>query len=289
MHNFQVKTAGLLLDYLLKHWHGIKRSTLKSYLESRFIFVNGKPVTQYNFSLKPGDEIQIEKDKQKAQAQELRSKLDILYEDDSLIVIQKPSGLLTVATESERTKTAFYQVYQYLKTSQKTFQKPVYIVHRLDKDASGVLILAKTLQAKEYLQDNWERFEKKYYAVVEGTLSKPEGEIRSYLKENQILRVFSSKEELPGSKLAVTRYKVLEHFRNRSLLEVTLKTGRKHQIRVHLASLGHPILGDRDYGNKSLSGRLALHAYQLTVHHPIRRTPMTFKTKMPRDLEILLK
>lgn len=124
--------------------------------------------------------------------------------------------------------------------------------------------------------------------MVEGTLQRPEGEIRSYLKENQILRVFSSKEELPGSKFAITRYKVLESLKNRSLLEVTLKTGRKHQIRVHLASLGHPILGDRDYGNKSLSGRLALHAFQLTVHHPISQKPMTFKTKMPKEIERLL-
>lgn len=160
MQSFKVKIQAPLLEYLLQHWDGIKRSTLKDYLKSRAIFVNGKPVTQFDFPLETGDEITIEKDKEKAKAQELRSRLDILYEDDTIIVIQKPSGLLTIATQDEKTKTAFYQVYSYLKSSEKSFQKPVFIVHRLDKDASGVLILAKTAQAKEYLQDHWERFEK---------------------------------------------------------------------------------------------------------------------------------
>lgn len=299
MQTFTVKKESKLLEFLLDKVHGIKKTTLKQYLKFGAIFVGGRPVTQFDYALQPGDEVSIERDKEKAKVTRLRSDLKILHEDDSIIVIDKPSGVLTVATETERTKTIFYQVYEYLKTARGTAaagrkadgeetSRPLYIVHRLDQAASGVLILAKTLQAKMYLQDNWQDFEKKYYAVVEGTPRNPSGKIESYLKENEILRVFSSPVEIRDSKLAITYYRVLESKGKRSLVEVMLETGRKHQIRVHMALLGHPILGDRDYGNKDLSKRLALHSYSLSVHHPVAQKWMTFKTPLPYDLKQLL-
>lgn len=298
MQKYTAKKELKLLDFLLDSVHGIKKTTLKQYLKFGAVFVDGKPVSQFDFMLKPGNEVTIERDKEKAKVTRLRSVLKILYEDDTIIVIDKPTGLLTVATETERTKTAFYQVYEYLKTAKNLGSKrtgppqeqerPLYIVHRLDQAASGVLIMAKSIPAKMFLQDNWHEFEKKYYAVVEGTPSRESGKIESYLKENDILRVFSSPVEIRDSKLAVTYYKVLESKARRSLVEVTLETGRKHQIRVHMALIGHPILGDRDYGNKDLSKRLALHSFSLTVAHPVTKKWMTFKTSMPYDLKALL-
>ncbi len=294
MQTFCVKESARLFDYLMTHIHGIKKSTLKEYLRLQFIFVNGKPVRQFDYLLQAGDTVAIERNKSKAEAERFKSQLKIVYEDPTLIVIEKPSGLLTVATEKQKKRTAYFQVHEYLKASkhaaepQRFHVKPVFIVHRLDQDASGLLVLAKTVQAKDYLQEHWHEFEKKYYAVVEGLPVKTSGEISSYLKENKILRVFSSPDPLPGSKRAVTRYRVLKACSKRTLLDVTLDTGRKHQIRVHMAQIGHPILGDRDYGNGKLAKRLALHAYQLSLRHPLSHKWMTFKSEMPKELEILL-
>jgi 23S rRNA pseudouridine1911/1915/1917 synthase len=289
-----------LFEYLEKELHGIKRTTLKNYLRHQAVFVNGTPISRHDHPLKSGDKVTVERDKQKAEANRYRSHLEIIHEDDALLVIEKPPGLLTISTEKVKTNTAFYQAHEYLKMYQalqhpknrkprELPSKMLFIVHRLDRDASGLLVLAKTPDAKYFLQENWAEFEKKYYAVVEGTLAKPSGEISSYLKENKILRVISSKEELPDSKHAVSQYKVLKVAGPRSLVEVTLKTGRKHQIRVHLASIGHPILGDKDYGNASLSKRLALHAYHLSIVHPVTKKRMTFQSKLPQEIERLLK
>lgn len=302
MQIYQVKKKMPLMEFLLDAVHGVKKATLKQHLKFRAVFVNGKPITQFDFELYPGDQVWIERDKEKAEVDRLRSTLQILHEDDALIVISKPSGLLTVATEKERTRTAFYQVYEYLKTARDLntghsprsrtkpahTERPLYIVHRLDQEASGVLVLAKTLPAKLFLQENWHEFEKRYYAIVEGTPREESGKIESYLKENEILRVFSSPTEIRGSKYALTHYRVLASEERRSLLEITLKTGRKHQIRVHLALIGHPILGDKDYGNKTLAKRLALHAFSLSLTHPVTRKWLTFKSDLPGDLRKLI-
>jgi 23S rRNA pseudouridine1911/1915/1917 synthase len=301
MQTFIVRENTELFDYLQKALHGIKRTTLKNYLRFEAIFVNGKPVTRFDHPLRPGDQIMIQRDKEQAQVERLKSDLKIIYEDDAVLVIDKPSGLLTIATDKVKDRTAFYQAYEYLKTMRAASStstrggrnekpaRPLFIVHRLDRDASGLLIFAKTLEAKIFLQENWHEFSKKYYAVVEGTPRDEAGEIASYLKENQILRVFSSKEPTPGAKMAVTRYRVIKKAAKRSLLEVTLQTGRKHQIRVHMADIGHPILGDKDYGNASLSKRLALHAFFLSVNHPVTKKRVNFQTELPQELDRLLK
>lgn len=297
MQTFIVQERIELMAFLEKSLHGIKRSTVKNYLRFEAVFVNGRPVTRFDHPLKPGDKVAIEKDKQKAEVNRLRTELTVNYEDDAILVIEKPAGLLTIATDKVKTNTAFYQAYEYLKTAyivskdRKAASAPskmLFIVHRLDKDASGLLILAKTAEAKFYLQEHWHKFEKKYYAVVEGIPREPSGEIASYLKENKILRVFSSKSSADGGKFSRTLYQVLHTAETRSGLDVTLKTGRKHQIRVHMASIGHPILGDKDYGNTAISKRLALHAYSLSIEHPITKKQMLFKSEIPQELKRLL-
>ena len=298
---FTVESDARLFDYLEKALHGAKRSTLKNYLRFQAVFVNGKPVSRFDHPLKPGDQVTVEKDKQKSEVNRLRSDLKIVYEDDTLLVIDKPSGLLTIATEKIKTQTAFYQANEYLKAklgagsprpakgavTAPLPSKLLFIVHRLDKDASGLLIFAKAAAAKFYLQEHWHQFEKKYYAVVEGTPRQPSGEIASFLKETKILRVFSSKESSEGAKFSRTEYRVLQSEAKRSLLEVTLKTGRKHQIRVHLASIGHPVLGDKDYGHAALAKRLALHAFYLSVTHPVTQQKISFHTEIPTELALL--
>lgn len=295
MKEFRVDQPVPLFEFLSQTLHGIKRPTLKTYLRHGAVFVNQKPVTQFNHPLAPGDLVYVEKDEAKARMQRAKVSLRIVYEDDTLLVIEKPAGLLTVATDKIRERTAFYQAYEYLKTQIKSdrhqsashSRKLLFIVHRLDKDASGLLVLAKTAHAKEFLQEHWHDFEKKYYAGVEGKPSQESGEIASYLQENKILRVFSSKEPSRDSKWAQTEYRVLKTTGKKSLLEVALKTGRKHQIRVHMAQLGCPILGDKDYGNKNLAPRLALHAFRLKIVHPVTQKWMTFQTELPRELEKL--
>ncbi len=293
MQPLTVKEPGTLFEFLAKVLHGAKRITLKNYLRFGSVFVNGKIVTRHDHRLSPGDKVHIETDKKLAQVSQVKSRLDIVYEDETIIVINKPAGLLTIATEKERSRTAYYQVHEYLKNVEllkrgRASAKPVYIVHRLDREASGLLILAKTIEAKTKLQDEWGEFEKRYFAVVEKTPHEKEARISSYLKENNFLRVYGSQRKTEDAKRAVTYYRVLKPGPF-SLLEVTLETGRKHQIRVHLSEMGNPIAGDAYYGSKTDKiDRLALHAYFLSVKHPDDGKWLTFKTDMPEPFKKLI-
>lgn len=294
MQPLTVKEPGTLFDFLEKALHGAKRSTIKNYLRFGSVFVNGKSLTQHDHRLAPGDKVLIETDKKQALISQNKSWLDIVYEDSAIIVINKPAGLLTIATEKEQRKTAYHQVHEYLKhvtalKSGRANAKPVYIVHRLDKEASGLLILAKTLAAKVKLQEEWADFEKRYFAVVDGVPDEPEGTLKSYLKENQFLRIYATDRKSDDAKFAVTHYKVLKPKPPYCLLEVTLETGRKHQIRVHLSEMKHPIVGDPYYGKKpDPIKRLALHGYFLSVRHPEDGKWMTFKTEIPDTFKKLI-
>lgn len=290
MHVLKPKKEAPLFDFLLDALHGIKKTKLKSYLRENAISVNGKIVKQFDLMVKPGDTVALVTDKNEVNKQRLKSNLDIVYEDDLILVINKPSGLLTIATEKENWKTAYNYVHQYLKTKTKN-PKPVFIVHRLDQDASGLLIFAKNIEVKMYLQENWHEFEKHYFAVTHGIPSKKSGTIESWLNESQTLKVYSSPHETRDSKFAVTHYDVHPFSKTNGLLLVRLDTGRKHQIRVHLASIGHPILGDEKYGGKEnakRSKRLALHSCFLKIFHPKAGKPMSFKSPLPPELKVLL-
>jgi tRNA pseudouridine32 synthase/23S rRNA pseudouridine746 synthase/23S rRNA pseudouridine1911/1915/1917 synthase len=207
--------------------------------------------------------------------------MDILYEDKDILVVDKPAGLLTVGTDNNKTRTAYYMLTDYVRKGNPKSRNRIFIVHRLDQSTSGVLVFAKTEEAKFQLQKEWKDTEKKYIAVVYGQLAKKEDVITSYLAENKAYVAYSTKDATKG-KLAHTAYKVLKESRQFSLLEINLLTGRKNQIRVHLADKGHPVVGDGKYG-KSKDGfrRLALHAKSLSFNHPATGRRMTFETRVP--------
>lgn len=215
--------------------------------------------------------------------------LTILYEDQDILVVDKVSGLLTMGSDREREKTAYFLLTNYVKKGNPRSRNRIFIVHRLDKDTSGLLVFAKTEQAKFFLQDEWQNFSKKYIAVVEGKLTEKEGIITSYLAENSIHRVYSVRNPEKG-KFAKTGYKVLKESNRFSLLEIELYTGRKNQIRVHFAEKGHPVAGDKMYGEKAAGiKRLTLHSARLTFVHPFTKKEMTFESNTPGFFKQLLK
>ncbi|HVP58895.1 MAG TPA: RluA family pseudouridine synthase [bacterium] len=207
--------------------------------------------------------------------------LAILYEDADILVVDKPAGLLTIATTRDKTRTAYFMLTDYVRKGNAKSPKRLFIVHRLDRDTSGVLVFAKTPEAKLRLQDNWKETEKKYLAVVHGRVAKRSETITTCLAENRAHVVYSTRNAAEGS-LSHTAYRVLRETKDFSLLEVDLLTGRKHQIRVHLAGIGHPVVGDTKYGraNDSL-GRLALHARLLSLLHPRSGKRLTFEARVP--------
>lgn len=215
--------------------------------------------------------------------------LDILYEDDAILVVRKPAGLLTMAAQGSRDKTLYYVLTDYVRKGNPKSPRRVYIVHRLDQWTSGVLIFAKSEEAKLTLQSNWEQTEKKYMAVVWGRPTPDAGTISSYLAENKAFKVYSTNDPSKG-KLSHTAYRVIRDNGQFSLVEITLLTGRKNQIRVHLADKGCPIVGDRKYGmSKDTHRRLALHARSISFKHPVDGRPMSFETPMPDELQRLMK
>ncbi|MCK5133834.1 MAG: RluA family pseudouridine synthase [Candidatus Sabulitectum sp.] len=213
--------------------------------------------------------------------------LSILHEDRDILVVDKVSGLLTMGTEKVKENTAYYLLREYVRKGNRKSQNRVYIVHRLDRDTSGIILFAKTPQAKRYLQDNWHDFEKTYYAVVHGAMKEKEGLITSYLEEDSTFKMHSTSDDKKG-KLARTGYKVVKETELFSLLEVALLTGRKNQIRVHLADKGCPVFADKRYGVKE-KGKLALHAAKLTITHPHSKQKMTFEAKVPDYFDELMR
>lgn len=214
--------------------------------------------------------------------------LAILYEDHDILVVDKVSGLLTVSNEKVKENTAYYRLNKYVRKGNQKSRNRIFIVHRLDRDASGVIVFAKNENAKRYLQEEWQQFKKKYYAVVHGTLSKKEGVITSYLTENRVHKMYSVNDPKKG-KLAKTGYKVIRESKKYSLLEIDLLTGRKNQIRVHFSEKGNPIVGDKIYGEKEKGiKRLTLHAASLTILHPYTKEKMTFEAEVPAYFKSLV-
>ena len=206
--------------------------------------------------------------------------LVILHEDPEILVVDKPAGLLTIGTERHRSRTAYFILTDYVRKGWDRSRNRVFIVHRLDRETSGVLVFAKSEEAKLRLQGEWGETEKKYLAVVHGRCQKSEETITTYLAENQAHVMYSTSDPAKG-KLSHTAYRVLKQTTDFALLEVSLLTGRKNQIRVHLADIGHPIVGDRKYGNANEScAGLALHARSITFRHPLTGQRMTFAAKV---------
>ena len=279
MEKYIVKENEILIEFLKKMFSNLSKNSVKSLLHNEKVFVNGNMTTKYNYELNAGDIVEIR--------EKVAKNIDIIYEDKDIIVINKPSGLLTVATEKEKNKTAYHLVMEYLKKKNKNNR--IFIIHRLDKDTSGIIMFAKNERAKHLYQDNWNDIVKKrcYYAVIDGKMENKEGTIKSYLKENGNM-VYSVKDR--SGKLAITEYKVLKERKNISLLDINLKTGRKNQIRVHMKENKTPILGDLKYSEKSkLINRLALHAYKLELINPVTKKLLTFEINMPNEFKTLFK
>lgn len=214
--------------------------------------------------------------------------LPILYEDKDLLVVDKPAGLLTIGTDRDKSRTAHALLNDYVRKGDPKSRNRVYVVHRLDQDTSGLLLFAKSEAAKKFLQENWETTEKHYLAIVHGRLAVKEGTLTSYLTENSAQRVYSTPDPSKG-KLSQTAYKVVRETQGFSLVEIHLLSGRKHQIRVQFADLGHPVAGDKKYGGGQLAThRLALHALSIAFTHPYNGRPMHFDTGMPEKFARLL-
>ncbi len=218
----------------------------------------------------------------------LRKGLAVLYEDKDILVVDKPAGLLTVATEREKSRTAHSLLTEYIRRGCGRCRKRLFVVHRLDRDTSGALIFAKSEEAMLRLKAGWKETEKKYLAVVHGRCEKSSETITTYLAEDKAYNVYSTSDSTKG-RLAQTAYKVLRKTKGHSLLEVTLLTGRKNQIRVHLAGIGHPIVGDTKYGKEEGSQpRMALHARSISFIHPYSNERLAFEAEVPAFFTMLV-
>ncbi len=281
---FKVKKECELLEFLLETFSNQSRNSVKSLLSSHRVSVDGAPTSQFNFKLYPEDTVIISNAPIRRKT---RSNLPIIYEDDEIIVINKPSGLLSIASDNEKNSTAYRMLSDYVQ--QKDKHNRIFVVHRLDEDTSGVLMVAKNVKIQQALQNNWNDIVKKrgYYAIVEGVMEKKSDTIKSYLKKNSQNLMYSSKKAGDGQ-LAITHYKVIKGNDKYTLLDVNIDTGRKNQIRVHLGEKGHHIIGDDKYGEPANPiKRLGLHAYELDLVHPFTGKLMKFTSPMPKEFSSL--
>ncbi|MFA7255656.1 MAG: RluA family pseudouridine synthase [Candidatus Omnitrophota bacterium] len=283
MRNLSVSEKTFLQDFLFQALKDLKKTKIKQILKFGSVRVNGRVTTWYQHPLKPGDKIEIlGKERASVERSKAELGLKIPYEDDAVLVVEKPAGLLTMGTEREKEATLYFMLNEYERSKTKDESGRVYIVHRLDRDASGLIVFAKSDAIKRTLQGHWELATKKYYAITEGTPKEKSGTIENFLREDDFKRVYSVSKNHPEAQRAVTHYRVLRENGGYALLEVTLETGRKNQIRVHLSGLGCPIMGDEKYGAKSDPfRRLALHACFLSFPHPVTGELKTFKSSLP--------
>ena len=284
-----VEQPSPLLEYLFAAWPEVKKTQVRHWLKFQSVLVNGRVVTQFDHALRKGDEVAIRTDRYAVPKTVLSFGMKVHFEDDDIIVIDKPSGLLSIASDSEKEKTAYYQLTDYVRGGSNRSKERVWIVHRLDRDTSGLMVYAKNFESKETLQGNWDRFEKYYEAVVEGRMPETEGTFASHLDESHRHRVFSTREtEL--TRYAVTHFRVLGMGRTRSLVGLRLETGRRHQIRVHLSEAGFPIVGDLKYeAATNPLRRLVLHSSELKLQHPRTGRWLRFRSPLPRDLSRLVR
>jgi 23S rRNA pseudouridine1911/1915/1917 synthase len=283
---YPVKETGELMDFLMtKAQRGISRTAAKSLLSKRQVMVNDTIITQYNFMLKPDMRVQINKNNTKEFHNDL---LHIVYEDAYLLVVEKREGLLSIGTDKQKERTAHSILNEYVKRTNK--QRRVYIVHRLDKDTSGLMVFAKDEKTKITFQDYWNEIvtDRRYIAVLSGEMEQDNGMVVSWLKDNHVFITYSSMSDNGGEK-AITHFNTIQRANGYSLVEFNLETGRKNQIRVHAQDLKHAVLGDTKYGNKDNPlKRLALHAFKLHFHHPVTGELMKFETPYPKEFKKLM-
>ena len=275
----KVTEASELMKFLIEKFPEKSRTTIKSMLAHKQITIGDMVTAKFDFPLKRGQMVFLNKKKsdEKPRFRGLR----IVHEDADLIVVEKGSGLLSMASETEKSKTAYSMLSEYVKKSDP--KNLIFIVHRLDRDTSGLMMFAKSKKFQEILQKDWNDsiIDRSYVVVVEGIVENEEGTVSSWLKENKALVMFSSQTPNDGQK-AVTHYKLLRSNKLFSMLEVKLETGRKNQIRVHMKDIGHPVTGDKKYGAKlNPIGQMGLHARVLSFKHPVTGKTLRFDTPIP--------
>lgn len=275
-----------LLPYLISPGPGLSRKQAKELLRFGAVTVEGKSSVRHDTSLMPGDLVTIAARGHGGAATPGLHGLKIVRLDDAVVVVSKPAGLLSIGSAREKDRTAHRILNEYLKAIANAKTQQAFIVHRLDRDTSGLMMFARSELIQATLQNNWKAVTKKYFAVVEGQLSHPQGTLTDYLRENKSMMV---RRVDTGGELAITHYRVLTTHAQRSLLELTLATGRKHQIRVQLAGWGHPVVGDRRYGAKTDPvQRLALHSCDLAFRHPISDETIELRSPLPDQLKTLI-
>lgn len=278
---YKVTEEGELLLFLLDRLSNQGRNSIKSLLAHGQVSVDDRIEKRYNHPLRPGQTVTIRKDRTTVAPAMIG--LRILYEDDDLIVVHKDAGLLSIATPQETELTAYRQLTTHVRLTHP--QNRIFVLHRLDRETSGVMMFAKSEKIQQTMQDGWKDIvkERMYVALVEGMVKKTQGTITSWLKESSTLKMYSSPYPNDGQH-AITHYKVLQANRNYSLLEIHLETGRKNQIRVHMQDIGHPVANDKKYGAKTKPfSRLGLHARVLSFDHPTTGKLMRFETEIPKQ------
>ena len=270
-----------LLEYLYEKL-GMPKKRVKQYLTHGSIYVNNSKITQFDYKLLPGMNIAIDT----GSKNKVELPFDIIFEDEHIIVVNKPSGLLTIATEKEKEKTLFHIVREYLLSKNKYAK--VFIVHRLDKDTSGIVVLAKDEKTKNKLQENWNEYVslREYVGVVHGKLKNKEDKIVQNLKETKTNLVYVSKDK--DGKNAITNYKVIKENENYSMVSINIETGRKNQIRVAFATLNNPLVGDKKYGIKDNENRLYLHANRLKMYYPEIKKDILFEVQTPKEFKKIM-
>jgi len=294
--SFTVRRSDELLSFLLSRFEGkLSRNSVKKLLSDRKVLVNGSLTTQYNFPLAKDDEVKIAKNPirtqpvRKAPSEREVSSIQpyILYEDEYFLALNKPAGLLSVESDKEQ-RSAYSLAADYLRKKEKNCRP--YVLHRIDKETSGVLVFAKDIRVHSMLKMHWNEDVtlREYIAAVDGVMEEKQGTLISYLKENQNHQVYVTQD--PHGKKAITHYEVLKENPPYSLLRVTIDTGRKNQIRAQMDSIGHPVIGDEKYRNiPSPIHRLCLHASILEFIHPLTEKPMRFSAPVPSEFNRLFR
>ena len=276
-----VNKSGELLDYLYEYLD-MPKKRIKQYLVHGAIYVDEDRVTQYNYPLIAGMKITIDTNSKNIK----KMPFQVLFEDEHLIVVNKPSGLLTIATDKEKERTLYHIVRDYVLSRDPRGR--IFIVHRLDKDTSGIVLFAKDLKTKNQLQEHWNEYVslREYTAIVCGHPKEESGQIVQYLKETKTNLVYVARGE--DGKKAITNYSVMKSSKHYSMLKITIETGRKNQIRVALSSKRMPIVGDKKYGDKTKVNRLFLHANRLKIYYPVIKKDILFETVIPNEFKKII-
>lgn len=271
-----------LFEFLTRQYPDSPRTRIKKLLQSGSVRINEKPVTLYSYKLNRGDTVEI--NRQMVNAAKAGLPFEILYEDNEVLVVDKPAGKPTSSTDGS---LSIQEILSSFLKKQSKGKYRAYVVHRLDKEVSGVLLFAKTREAMDIIKENWKETEKHYYALVEGIPEKSEDTIKSWLTEDKSQKVHST-HEAANAKFSVTSYKTIKLLKDNALLDVKTDTGRKNQIRVHLSDIGCPIAGDRKYGaSDKYRRRIRLHAYSLSFPHPETGEMITVTSAMPAGFLVL--